>query len=344
MLPFERAYLEELTEDELTKLAYLDSLGFLVGTDEKFSDYRQRLLSLYDALSEFERKLEQAEDDIEIFDGLKVEKGKRIPRDIVNEAGEVTENYYAFSINWVPGFFMSRDIGLLWGGCAITDTERILTVFLIRSSFARKRKWFIYDRRELLAHELCHAARNVVNDNSLEEFFAYQTAPRRIRRYMGNCFIYKLDAILFLLPVMILLGAQLLLTFGSFNFAIWPFWILAFLYPAFLLLRNNFARMIFFRACSKLLAFGFVDALAILFRCDWNSIKEISTMASPESFRRFVQARASSNLEWKVIQHRFVIHNGETEEEMASETEAERAEEAENIAGDKTQEDINDTT
>jgi hypothetical protein len=153
---------------------------------------------------------------------------------------------------------------------------------------------------------------------------------------MGNCFIYKLDAILFLLPVMILLGAQLLLTFGSFNFAIWPFWILAFLYPVFLLLRNNFARMVFFRACSKLLAFGFVDALAILFRCDWNSIKEISTMASPESFRRFVQARASSNLEWKVIQHRFVIHNGETE--------AERAEEAENIAGDKTQEDINDTT
>jgi hypothetical protein len=313
MLPFDRAYLEQLSEDDLTKLANLDSLGFLVGPKETFEDFRQRLLKLCDALKEFEDKLEQGEDEIEIFDGITVRKDKSIPTEVIEEAGKVTEHYYRFSINWAPGFFMSKDIGWLWGGCALSDNEQVLTIFLIRSNFMNKRKWFIYDRRELLAHELCHTARHVINDNKLEEFFAYQTAPSIIRRYMGNCFIYKYDAILFLLPTMILLAAQMLRTFTTYDFPIWPFWIIAFSYPVFLLVRNNIARVVFFRACSKLLAFGFIDASAILFRCDWHTVVEISLLASPEAFRRFVQKKSSSELNWKIIQHRFVIHNGENE-------------------------------
>ena len=311
MLPFDRAYLEKLTEDDLSELANLDSLGFLVGPDEKFEDFRQRLLKLSDALTEFDEKLAQGADEVEILDGVTVSKDKRIPDEIIEEAGKVTEHYYRFSINWAPGFFMSKDIGWLWGGCALTDAEQTFTVFLIRSSFMNKRKWFIYDRRELLAHELCHTARHVINDNTLEEFFAYQTAPSRIRRYMGNCFIYKHDAILFLLPTIILLAAQIVKSFTTYNYPIWPFWIFALSYPAFLLVRNNIARVVFFRACSKLIAFGFVDALAILFRCDWHTVVEISLLPSPEAFRRFVHQKACTELNWRIIQHRFVINNSE---------------------------------
>ncbi len=316
MLPFDRAYVEKLSEDELSKLAHLDSLGFLVGQKETFEDFRQRLLNLCDALDEFEDKLEQGDDEVEIFEGLTVRRDRRIPVDIIAEAAKLTEKYYRFSITWAPGFFMSRDIGLLWGGCAVSDSRQILTVFLIRSNFMNKRKWFIYDRRELLAHELCHAARTVIDDNKLEEFFAYQTAPSVIRRYMGNCFIYKCDAIFFLLPTIVLLAAQLVKTFNtSLTYHIWPFWVFALAYPVYLLLRNNIARVVFFRACSKLLAFGFVDATAILFRCGWQDVKKIAVLSSPEAFRRFVQNRSSIDLRWKVIQHRFIIHNGEQKPE-----------------------------
>lgn len=315
MLPFDRAYLEQLTEDDLSKLSNLDSLGFLVGPNETFEDFRHRLLKLSDALKEFDEKLAQGADEVEILDGITVCKDKRIPDEIIKEAGKVTEHYYRFSISWAPGFFMSKDIGWLWGGCALADVEQTLTVFLIRSSFMNKRRWFIYDRRELLAHELCHTARHVINDNTLEEFFAYQTAPSKIRRYMGNCFIYKHDAILFLLPTIILLVAQVVKSFSTYNYPIWPFWILALAYPAFLLVRNNIARVVFFRACSKLIAFGFVDALAILFRCDWHTVMEVSLLPSPEAFRRFVHKKACANLNWRVIQHRFVINNSENEKE-----------------------------
>jgi hypothetical protein len=313
MLPFDRVYIENLSEDELSKLAYLDSLGFIVGVGETFEEYRKRLLAVFDNLQEFDQDIEK-NDELELFEGVKVKKDKRIPVEIVDEASRITEKYYRFAINWVPGFFLSKNIGWLWGGCALSDTERTLTIFLIRSSFRNKRKWFIYDRRELLAHELCHAARGVINDERLEEFFAYQTAPSKIRRYMGNCFIYKHDAILFLVPTLILLAAQMLKTFNtSLAYPIWPFWILALIYPVFLLLRNGVARLYFFRACSKLLAFGFKDATAVLFRCDWLSVKKISTLASPEEFRRFVQKNSSSDLHWRIIQHRFIINNGESE-------------------------------
>jgi hypothetical protein len=290
-------------------------LGFLVGNSESFKDFRERLLGLFDALKEFDSNLEQAAGEIELFEDIKVVKDRRIPIEVIDEASQLTEKYYYFSINWVPGFFASKNIGWLWGGCAIYDASKSFILFLIRSSFMNKRKWFIYERRELLAHELCHVARNVIDDDKLEEFFAYQTAPSRLRRYIGNCFINKSDSLLFLLSTLVLLMAQLLKTFSDFTYPMWPFWIVAFAYPVYLLLRNNMARMVFFRACSKLIAFDFVDAPAILFRCDWEEIKKISTLASPEEFRRFVQNLASNNLRWKVIQHRFVIHNIEREKE-----------------------------
>jgi len=66
-----------------------------------------------------------------------------------------------------------------------------------------------------------------------------------------------------------------------------------------------------FRACSKLIAFGFDDALAILFRCDWHTVVEISLLPSPEAFRRFVHKKACTELNWRIIQHRFVINNRE---------------------------------
>lgn len=311
MLPFSRTYLEELTEDKLPELAALDSSGLLVGRRETFGEFRNRLLNLEAALGQLEEKLTSGGDDVEIFEGVTVRRDWRVPVEIIAEAGAVTEKYYRFSITWVPGFFLSRDIGWLWGGCAISDTARTVTVFLIRSSFMNRSKWFIYDRRELLAHELCHAARNVINDHMLEEFFAYQTAPSRLRRYMGNCFIHKYDAVMFLFPPLVLLAAQMAKTFGGLIWPIWPFWLFALAYPVYLLLRNNLARMEFFRACSRLLAFGFAEAPAILFRCSRQEIKDIALLVSPEAFRRFVQHRASTNLRWRIIQHRFVINHGE---------------------------------
>ncbi|MFA7232092.1 MAG: hypothetical protein WC071_12550, partial [Victivallaceae bacterium] len=202
--------------------------------------------------------------------------------------------------------------GLLWGGCAITDTEKPLTIFLVRGNFRTQQRWFIYNRKELLAHELCHAARNILRDYKLEEFYAYQTAPSIIRRYMGNCFIAKYDALLFLIPVMVLLAAQSVQTFAEINLPILPFWIFALAYPGYLLVRNHYARRRFFKACDRLSTFGIKAARAVLFRCNWRETGEISQLKSETELKNYTSLLAKKELRWKIIQYRFILTNNET--------------------------------
>ncbi len=298
-------YVEKLDSEDVNALAELDAHGFIPGRGESFEQYKFRLKRILVAIEEFNRDSEKS-GEIDVFGGLVLRQEDRIAPEIVAEASSLTEQLYRFSIDWAPGFFLSKDIGLLWGGCAIADTEKPLTIFLIRDSFRHRSRWFIYDRRELLAHELCHTARGL-RDYKLEEFFAYQTAPSRLRRYLGNCFIKKYDALLFLLPVLLLLGVQLFQTFAEVEFPIWPFWIIALLYPIFLLGRNQLARNRFFRAKKRLLKFGYCEAAAILFRSTWDETGIIAGLKTKQEFLNFVDSVADNELRWKIIRHRFIV-------------------------------------
>jgi len=242
MIP-ERTLIENLTADQLENLILLDRSGMLMGPYEDFEHYRQRLLLLIDKLDSIKRELEENGKFL-LLDWLELKAADIIDAEIMTEAASITEKLYGFSINWVPGFFMSTSLGLLWGGCAISLPEEHCAFFLIRKNFRNAKKWFIYRRDELLAHELCHIARTPVNDLSFEEYFAYQTSFSRLRRYIGNCFIVAYDAILFIMPIMILLAVQIAITVGWISWPILPFWIIALLYPAWLLLRNQISRNI----------------------------------------------------------------------------------------------------
>lgn len=300
-------FVEQLHPEAVEALAELDAHGFIPGRSESFDQFKSRLGRILAAVEEFEREIGDR-GEINVFGGLALRQDDRIAPEIVAEAASLTEQLYRFSIDWAPGFFLSKDIGLLWGGCAIADTEKPLTIFLIRDSFRHRRRWFIYDRRELLAHELCHTARGL-RDYKLEEFFAYQTAPSRLRRYLGNCFIKKYDALLFLLPVLLLLAVQMLQTFAGIMFPVWPFWIIALLYPARLLIRNQLARNRFFRARKRLLNFGFGAAAAILFRSTWDETGTIAGMKTRQEFLDFVDSAADHELRWKIIRHRFIVES-----------------------------------
>lgn len=312
MLPFTKDSILNLKTEDIQELSRLDSYGFIPGNGESFDKYKQRLLQTAEAISELDEELE-ATDSVEIFESVKLRKEDRISGEIIEEAALMTQRLYQFSIKWVPGFFLSRNVGLLWGGCAITDTEKPLTVFLVRGNFRKQQRWFIYNRKELLAHELCHAARNILRDYKLEEFYAYQTAPSRIRRYMGNCFIAKYDALLFLLPVLVLLAAQSIQTFAEINLPILPFWIFALAYPGYLLVRNYYARHRFFKACNKLSKFGIKAAGAVLFRCNWRETGEISQLKSEAELKNYISSLANKELRWKIIQQRFILTNDKTD-------------------------------
>ncbi len=315
MHSFDRKLIEQLSEDDSSALIELDKCGLLPAPGEELESFKSRLLELHVRLHKFHKELND-KGETELFPGFPLKKKQLITREIIDEAAEVTERLYDFSVSWVPGFFLSKSLGLLWGGCAYTMPDSLFSVFLIRRSFEKRQKWFIYRRDELLAHELCHSARGPLRDMIYEEHFAYMTAPSRVRRYMGNCFRTKFDAMLFLIPVLVLLTAQSIESMTRYTYAIWPFWIFALAGPAILLIRNQLCRNTYFKAVKTLKKAGIEKPQAVLFRCTVSEIQEIKKYKRKvDQLKLYFRNKYGSELRWKVIIDRFITPANSPEEE-----------------------------
>jgi hypothetical protein len=145
-----------------------------------------------------------------------------------------------------------------------------------------------------------------LHEITLEEYFAYQTSPSLLWRYLGNCFIRDCDAILFVLPALLLFAATVVRDFLFHAFPVWPFWILTFIYPLFLLFRNARSRSVVKKAGKKLAQFGVKDILPILFRCTREELLALGALENRAEFDLFVEKTAEKELRWKIIQERFV--------------------------------------
>lgn len=263
----------------------LDANGFLPRPGENRDDFLARALQ-----TPYEKP-----DLDESFTGA-------IPlnRSILAEGAERTSALYGFSALHVPGYALKKGFGILWGGCTLSD-EHDRAVFALRAPFARKKRWFIYNRSELLAHEQCHAARTPLNDNVYEEYFAYQTSEKALRRYLGNCFRSAADSILFLAGLIPLFAVEAAYIAGFF-LPLWPFAILAALYPAFLLIRNQMARNTLNRAKIKLSVAGYQQVMPLLFRA---TAEEIRMIANSMDLPALLQEWQKKELRWTIALRRF---------------------------------------
>ncbi|PVY42811.1 hypothetical protein [Victivallis vadensis] len=300
-------------EAELARGVELDGAGFLPRRGESAEQFFRRVETILGIHREFEAELAAA-GEVGVY-GLQLRSQDRIPDEIIGEAEEVTDRLYSFRTRHVPGFFLSRDVGLLWGGCMICDPDHPLSVFLIRGAFRKRQRWLFYNRRELLAHELCHSMRQSLEEITLEEYFAYQTSPSRLRRYLGNCFIREYDAIWFVIPALLLLLAQVAQSFWLPGLPVWPFWPVALAYPAFLLIRNGISRRLVKRAAKKLAAFGVEKPSAVLFRLDRGEIRRIGAMERPGEFEQYAAERKESDFRWAILCARFLTGNPPPEPE-----------------------------
>ena len=284
--------------------AELDRAGFMPLPGESADAFFARFKESEKAFAQFETALAE-EDKVTVFDEFQVSEEERIPSHIISEAAQQTRELYGFENRRVPGFFLSGKVGALWGGCMIGDPDNGFALMLLRSQFRKSPKWYMYERAELIAHELCHAMRQSLNDIHLEEYFAYQTGKSFLRRHFGNCFIREMDAILFILPTFILLGATICREVWRISLPLWPFWILAVLYPLFLLLRNFFSIRRVRRAEKKLLSFGVPHPGPILFRSTFAELKTVGTLKSRGEFTDFLEQMSARELRWAIIKFRF---------------------------------------
>ncbi len=293
----------------------LDSHGLIAAPGETLESFSARIDELlrtrarFDLCADGDAGAQRLEDEV----GFKVGAVEPMDAAIISEAAEKTEKLFGFRADWVPAFFPARGLGLLWGGCTVI-TESGFPVFFLRRGFRNKPKWFIYRRDELLAHELCHAVRGCLEDETYEEHFAYMTSASAFRRWSGNCFRREWDAIAFLIPVVLLLVVQVIVYTGILNLPLWPFWIIAFAFPAFLIARNIPERRTFFAARAKLERLGFTNPDAALFRMTADEIRALARTPD-DRLETFLQEKSGAELRWQILIHRFRQPQTETSHE-----------------------------
>ena len=293
----------------------LDSHGLIAAPGETLETFAARIDELlrtrarFDLCTGDQAGTESLEDEI----GFKVGAIEPIGAEIIAEAAEKTEKLFGFRADWVPAFFPTRGLGLLWGGCTVI-TDSGFPVFFLRRGFRSNPKWFIYRRDELLSHELCHAVRGCLEDEPYEEHFAYMTSDSTFRRWSGNCFRREWDAIIFLIPVVLLLLAQIVVYTGLLNLPIWPFWIIAFAFPAFLIARNIPERRTFFAARSKLEKAVFSNPDAALFRMTADEIRTLARTPD-DQLETYLKNKSAAELRWQILIHRFQHPQTETPHE-----------------------------
>ncbi len=269
------------------------------------------LISL-DESGNFPREGESAADFVARVDALKgygapdeLRFAAPIPPEIIAEGGNLTEKLFAFRRTGDLGFFESRGIGLLGGGCTLTDPDSGASFFLLRKGFARKKKWFCYRRDELLAHELCHVARAPLGDLTLEEYFAYRTSFSALRRALGDIFTTSLDALLFLAPAFLLPVAAFVKVRWIPRLEMGVFYALFGAVMLFFAIRSIARRRLVRRAQKKLTEFGVGKPLAVLFRMTAKECNVVAGLPDGAAWQRFLAQSRQSSLRWEIIARRF---------------------------------------
>ena len=289
----------------LRQACLLDAAGVIPGVNESEEDFFARAQRAFDVQRKLFNSLTLNGKEL-IFDGIEIDIERKVDDSLLEDARDVTDTLYGFRVEHIPGFFLSKSVGPLWGGCLIGDPDIDLSVFFLRDAFKDKEKWLFYSRTELGAHELCHSARYAINDPVLEEYFAYQTSSSKLRRYLGNCFIRDIDALLFVLPALLLPVVQFLQIMFYPRLMVFPFWIIALAYPCYLLFRNQKAHNMVTRARRILTDAGVKNPAAVLFRMTANEIKQLGKIKGSAELEQHIKDKSEAELRWKVIAKRFI--------------------------------------
>ena len=313
--------IQQAADGDVEALVRLDAAGLLLGSDETAEAYADRLRCLRRNIESMEGDLGQ-QGSYSVEDMI-VRARERIPRELFVEAEDITEAFFGFAIDWVPGFFVNPRWSLLFGGCAFFFYPDFFVLFIIRRAFATRQRWLIYSRRELLSHELCHVARIGLDSHLFEEMFAYQISTSAFRRVAGGVFHSPMDSLGFLGCTLLLLLAQFLRTLVLPGLPIWPFWALVVGLALFLLGRHMRLLRQLAAATTHASWLARDRARALLFRCTDGEVAALAGLTSEEGVSAWFDERCDAELRWRVIRQRFCqVPDGVPDQSAAPQAEA----------------------
>jgi hypothetical protein len=290
--------------DPLHELLELERRGFLMppGQDSgRFVDRAREALRWAEGVRESLSTRGRAEVLGETFDA-----SAAIPRRVLEDGLRPAREAYRISPLWVPAFYSNRYLPWYVGGAMFFDPSAgpFRVCLILREGFRRSRRWLIYDRTEIISHELCHVARGAMNQTVFEEALAYRLSGSRLRRLAGGVFRGRWEAPAVLGGAALLAGTGVGEMFGLSPWLKLPAAVpLAGAVGALAWRAARDGRRLCRAAAALQPAFG--DAAeAVLFRCTDREVRSLARQ-SPGEVQQWLEERRQS-LRWRLIRRRFL--------------------------------------
>ena len=285
----------------IEKLLELNNQGFIPGPEETEDVFLKRV--------SLTKKF--FEDPAKIFE----EKEKKAPFALTDRLKEPDRHWaknsllhsFDISAQYFSAYFNNEKLKIFQGAATwLLDIDDVsLPILQLRKSLKKGSFLKIYEMEDILAHELAHFARAGFNEPKFEEFFAYFTSSRTVRKILGPIASSSKEIILFLTFLFLSLGAQYLGFF--FKNKIFDFLFVTFsLSSAFILslglIRLSYRRWAFNRCFKKLLSIFKTKkkTMSVMFRLTDKEIKKFAK-TSTESINKYIEENKDNSLRWKVI-------------------------------------------
>lgn len=165
----------QITDKELFQL---NTLGLIPGPEESADAFFVRV--------QYCLNLKQTLAAQVAMTSLETEEGKKL----IQEAAPITRELYDIVPQWTPIVFSNQKLAPWHGGSAwifqLTEDSPTASFLQLREAFAYKKRYLgLYDRAEVVAHELSHVGRMQFQEPKFEELLAYKTSRSWFRRYFG---------------------------------------------------------------------------------------------------------------------------------------------------------------
>ena len=169
--------------DPLDWLCRADELGLLLNPDDK---------SLDEFRSGIEGKRQKLQLELPAGEPELPPDAAELPPGIREAAERIVFDLYGIRPSWVPAYLSTRETGHCSAGVTtiyLTDEGPWAPVIFLSGAFRTKSRHRGYDAAETLAHEMVHAVRTFLPDDSAyDEYFPCQVHKSRFRRVAGNFF------------------------------------------------------------------------------------------------------------------------------------------------------------
>lgn len=225
------------------------------------------------------------------------------------EAYRMTSAAYGAVFPWVPVCFSNYQLAPWQGGCAwifqLEENSPKGTLVQLRRPFRDSPSYLgIYKRKDLLAHEFCHAGRMEYEEPKFEEFLAYSSASRWFTRNFGPLLKSSFESVIFLIVVAALGMANL------FKATVAPDWngdfyatIFALLLFSLILVRLA-VRHVQLERCRralKRLLSDFSPAVnPLLYRLTDKEILAFGRM-EPSQIEAYIETQGAKSFRWKFL-------------------------------------------